>query len=59
MEEEVKIEQEENPIPPWIKWMWGLFLLWALIYLGRYWAPDLARWVTAADPDVAQWADYR
>jgi Kef-type K+ transport system membrane component KefB len=59
MEERVKIEQEEHPVPTWIKLMWGVFIAWGLFYLGSYWLPDLARWVKSTDPDATQWHDYR
>jgi hypothetical protein len=58
MDEKVKIEQKENPVPLWVKLMWGIFILWGFYYLGRYWLPDLAQWFQAADPDQIQWRDY-
>lgn len=58
MEERVEIEQEENPVPAWIKWMWGIFIFWGLIYMGIYWLPDFARWMKGGDPDATQWRDY-
>jgi hypothetical protein len=54
----VKIDQEENPPPIWIKLIWGVFVIWALLYLSLYWFPDLQRWAKTSDPDQAQWQDY-
>lgn len=58
MDEQVQIEQDENPVPAWIKWMWALFALWGLFYLASYWFPDLARWLATTNPDATQWQDY-
>lgn len=58
MEEKVKIQQEENPVPLWIKLMWGAFVLWGLGYLASYWWPDLIQWFQATNPDATQWRDY-
>lgn len=58
MEEKTEIEQKDNPIPLWIKLMWGLFIIWGLIYLASYWLPDLAQWLKTTNPDAAQWHDY-
>ena len=59
MDEKVKIEQKENPPPIWVKLLWGVFILWGLLYLSAYWFPDLARWMTTTEPDATQWRDYR
>jgi Kef-type K+ transport system membrane component KefB len=58
MEEKVKIQQEENPVPFWIKLMWGIFILWGLYYLASYWFPDLVRWIESTNPDAIQWHGY-
>jgi hypothetical protein len=58
LEQKVKIDQEENPPPIWIKLIWGVFVIWALLYLSLYWFPDLQRWAKTSDPDQAQWQDY-
>ncbi len=59
MEDKARMEQQENPVPKWIKLMWGAFILWAIIYMASYWLPDLYRWIQTADPDATQWQDYK
>lgn len=58
MEGKEKIELQENSIPIWIKLLWGIFIIWALIYLSSYWIPDLAHWMKTTDPDATQWQRY-
>ncbi len=55
MEEGSKIGIEDNPVPGWVKVMWGIFAIWGLIYLTVYWLPDLAHWMHTTDPDATQW----
>jgi hypothetical protein len=59
VEEKVKIDQEEHAPPIWIKLLWGLLLIWGLLYLSLYWVPDLQRWSKTTDPDGTQWQDYQ
>lgn len=58
MEEKIKLEPQENPVPLWIKVMWGVFIVWGLIYLASYWLPDLAHWMHTTNPDASQWHEY-
>jgi len=59
MEEKTKMELQDNPPPKWVKIMWGIFTIWAIFYMVSYWLPDLTRWLKTAEPDTAQWQDYK
>ncbi|MBI4378693.1 MAG: hypothetical protein HY578_06330 [Nitrospinae bacterium] len=59
MEEKTKIGQQDNPLPLWIKLIWGIFIIWGLIYLAIYWRPDFSHWLKTTNPDTTQWQDYR
>ncbi|MDH4101394.1 MAG: hypothetical protein OEV28_12570 [Nitrospirota bacterium] len=59
MEEKTRPEQQENPIPLWIKIMYAVFVAWALFYLSTYWFPDLSRWMQSTNPDATQWQGHQ
>lgn len=58
MEDKSDIGIQDNPVPFWIKIMWGIFAIWGLAYLTIYWLPDLNHWIHSTDPDSSQWREY-
>ena len=59
MPEKIQMEPRENPVPLWVKLMWGIFILWGLFYLIAYGLPDLGKWLSAEEPDAVQWKDIK